>query len=422
MVGSLIILSFCATASVVFLFQLRRKPKPVGETPHCGGCGYSLTGNQSGRCPECGLELTEANIVVGDYPRRLILPLLLLASLAGVVYFGQRAIRLGDWYSYRPTHWVIEDAYSPTPDVADRAWQELRNRRASGKLHEDAENRITELALASYAMPRGAGGPLEPKLIEFLAERYQSGKLSPAQVDRLYSESFSTQLHVRPKIVAGDELPIDAKVIFRAGGGFSRTLNKTASVGGRVLGRHDLAYTAARFSGPLTAIRIDKPGIYDLTVEEDFSLQLIPPKQFSEPFPWTRHLVWTARVEVLEKAPPDLIKWIDQPHLLPVLEKLIVANIDADATGNSFIRMHIFQPPINLAMDVFARIDGRDVLIGKCTAAKGEWNGFTFHLPIEHAEKVDLVLRSSASAARITTDLFEIWKGEIVLKDVKLRK
>ena len=34
-----------------FLFwQDRKRPKPG----HCQECGYDLTGNTSGRCPECG--------------------------------------------------------------------------------------------------------------------------------------------------------------------------------------------------------------------------------------------------------------------------------------------------------------------------------------------------------------------------------
>lgn len=28
-----------------------------GEPDTCPGCGYNLTGNQSGRCPECGLRV-----------------------------------------------------------------------------------------------------------------------------------------------------------------------------------------------------------------------------------------------------------------------------------------------------------------------------------------------------------------------------
>jgi hypothetical protein len=37
----------------------RRKPRPI-FTPHCAGCGYDLTGNESGRCPECGKRIEHA--------------------------------------------------------------------------------------------------------------------------------------------------------------------------------------------------------------------------------------------------------------------------------------------------------------------------------------------------------------------------
>ena len=30
----------------------------LGKEPECGQCGYNLTGNVSGRCPECGWKLT----------------------------------------------------------------------------------------------------------------------------------------------------------------------------------------------------------------------------------------------------------------------------------------------------------------------------------------------------------------------------
>ncbi len=46
-VGSLLVM-VCAFAPVVV--DIRQRPK-VG---HCAHCGYDLTGNASGRCPECG--------------------------------------------------------------------------------------------------------------------------------------------------------------------------------------------------------------------------------------------------------------------------------------------------------------------------------------------------------------------------------
>ena len=42
------------SASTIYLF-IRDRRHPPG---HCQKCGYSLTGNTSGVCPECGKELT----------------------------------------------------------------------------------------------------------------------------------------------------------------------------------------------------------------------------------------------------------------------------------------------------------------------------------------------------------------------------
>jgi hypothetical protein len=42
-----------ATFVVVFAYWLRRRWRETG-LPICRGCGYDLTGNVSGVCPECG--------------------------------------------------------------------------------------------------------------------------------------------------------------------------------------------------------------------------------------------------------------------------------------------------------------------------------------------------------------------------------
>jgi uncharacterized paraquat-inducible protein A len=45
------VLLFSALAAVTLRSALKRAPTPPG---HCSKCGYDLTGNESGRCPECG--------------------------------------------------------------------------------------------------------------------------------------------------------------------------------------------------------------------------------------------------------------------------------------------------------------------------------------------------------------------------------
>lgn len=47
------------TVSIVRSIQLRRLDDRLMEG-HCRGCGYDLTGNVSGRCPECGNSILPA--------------------------------------------------------------------------------------------------------------------------------------------------------------------------------------------------------------------------------------------------------------------------------------------------------------------------------------------------------------------------
>jgi hypothetical protein len=41
-------------AVVLLLLMAGRKGAPVVRGPSCAACGYDLTGNTSGVCPECG--------------------------------------------------------------------------------------------------------------------------------------------------------------------------------------------------------------------------------------------------------------------------------------------------------------------------------------------------------------------------------
>ena len=38
--------------------------------PRCARCGYDLTGNVSGKCPECGASLTEGGVIAPGQPGR----------------------------------------------------------------------------------------------------------------------------------------------------------------------------------------------------------------------------------------------------------------------------------------------------------------------------------------------------------------
>jgi hypothetical protein len=60
----LVVSGASAAASVMWLF---RRIVPSG---HCNQCGYDLTGNVSGTCPECGLQISPSWKVEDDRRRQ----------------------------------------------------------------------------------------------------------------------------------------------------------------------------------------------------------------------------------------------------------------------------------------------------------------------------------------------------------------
>jgi hypothetical protein len=86
--------------------------------------------------------------------------------------------------------------------------------------------------------------------------------------------------------------------------------------------------------------------------------------------------------------------------------------------------VNISAVPVNIAFDVFARIDGKEYPMGAVATAKGHDCGFGVFCsnpPPTPFSKCDVVLRSSEKAAKSTLDLTEIWKGEVLIKDVKVQ-
>jgi predicted amidophosphoribosyltransferase len=45
---------------VMLMERLHDRPGFVGDPPVCSACGYSLRGNESGVCSECGAGIVEA--------------------------------------------------------------------------------------------------------------------------------------------------------------------------------------------------------------------------------------------------------------------------------------------------------------------------------------------------------------------------
>src|SRR5580658_6525765 len=115
-----------------------------GTEPHCRRCNYLLRGLESDRCPECGSELTAANVARGSArpwwralrPGAVIMFVVGMAMLAMWLGMAQNF----NWYHYKPTFLVLRDLNSPKATDAQRAWAELVARDSAGSLWKSSRD------------------------------------------------------------------------------------------------------------------------------------------------------------------------------------------------------------------------------------------------------------------------------------------
>jgi hypothetical protein len=84
--------------------------------------------------------------------------------------------------------------------------------------------------------------------------------------------------------------------------------------------------------------------------------------------------------------------------------------------------------PIDCAFEVLGLVGSRQLRLGGFTVKKRPAGSGTHEhcsypmVPALEVEQVALVLRSSAEVARKTTDIFEIWDGELRLDPVRVER
>ena len=134
----------------------------------------------------------------------------------------------------------------------------------------------------------------------------------------------------------------------------------------------------------------------------------------------------TAPFEILDE-PEGYFDLIDDPGLVPELtEALEPTQVKlkpatcGDKPYQISCRIAIDPMPINIAFDVFIRAADKETHVGAISrpagmsgnwTVEGEYDGPLF-------KACNVILRTSKPAARDTVDLFEIWNGELIYKNV----
>jgi hypothetical protein len=185
-------------------------PRRRGETPFCRTCGYNLTGLVSERCPECGTALGPATIILGERRRRWVVIGAGSLALTAWLVVGFWAVPRVDWYALCPASLLMLDARSSDVRVADRACRELRWRIRKGTLSARQLSSLIEIGLSAQARagPR-LGIRVSSCLLDILGDCYLAGAMSGEQAVRFLGQLYIGELHVRPKVVKGDNVPLE---------------------------------------------------------------------------------------------------------------------------------------------------------------------------------------------------------------------
>jgi hypothetical protein len=410
-----------------------RWPRRRGDEPHCRKCDYLLVGLNSRRCPECGTELTDKNIVQGQRHRRPRLmwagAALSLLALVTLIPVGRALYQTVDWYQYKPTYFVMQDMDSTAPGTSGRAMTELRRREKAGELSASDQNQLVERALKQQVAAKPA--PIATALMDFAARQFADGKLSAQQRKKLLSQTILLTLDVRPTVVVGDDVPFRISTSARVPTLWTVTLRRGAVTvdGNQVLGAENQGFSrmSGFGAGGSTGSRVPAPVVGQHQLEAVAHVEVHQRSGFraepSEPLLAEDHKL-TGQFTVVSGLPTDKVRPTVDPDLLKQLQVAITPQgfrPDPNVAGRLSGTIAIRNCPVNVAFEVIGRCNGKDYTFNNITCNQG---GSTQYL-VASNERVDrmpstiqIILRSSEKGSRQTIDQYDHWNGELVFPDV----
>lgn len=432
-------------------------PRRRGSEPLCRRCEYNLTGHTDAtepRCPECGANLTPLRATVhGRRYRRwgwatmgIIVFLLGLGPLVAEMVGG---VSRYDWYRIMPTSWVVSDATDPNSGRLSRAWVELKRRYEAGDLSAAQTDMLAARCLDEMARPTVRDAALS-RSNEILKLFIQDDVLTGAQWQRLYENFATFEFEVRPRVVAGDQVPIRIVKRGRCPSGVLRYRVTTNSLrvgdrephrlGGSSAG--SVSYGGLGWSG--TSVRLDEPpGLYPVACDVDIEVYAYPswPGDEGARPVHVENRTFRGEIEVLATKPPDLIRMRHSPALDEYYASVTLSSVYArprrqinhneDVVEAAGADLHItvtFEPhcPLDAAFEIWLPSGGQLTNVGSVTHVARPTQVSRHHMGV-HARldtpvrgPVNILLRGSEDVARNTTDIFEIWDGEIIFERVEV--
>jgi hypothetical protein len=408
------------------LFSRRR-----GSEPRCRRCGYDATGNVSGRCPECGADLSARRaVVIGvRHRRRGLIALAIVLILGGLGTGSPRArqfVASIEWYHHVPASWVVRDFDSPMAVTRDRAFDEILRREKAGNLSASKRHDFIERMLRAYV---SAPEKLPGNVLKELLARTVSSDMDDEQRNRFYGTTFPAHLDVRPRVEAGKEVPWRLRLAPRPLGvsyGMRAPVVLAFTVDGRPSTYADRRLADLRTFWDETGRMPPQPaGRHELKLHLRYRVFLDARK--AEPLgSHEQEVTLTAPFDVLPAGTPDVIEEAaDGVQRSALSASIRVEKVVAECRSKHEVLLHCdiwpMLLPADMSFDAFLRFDGREVPAGQVVASKADNpTGLSLTVPATYPppKTVTLVLRSNPEWAHGTVNVRRIWKGELVYKDL----
>lgn len=365
------------------------RPRRKGTDPHCRHCEYNLTGNVSGICPECGHPWTPDAVAIGHRqrsPRRAVAGSLSL--LAACLWFLiPVADRIGsfNYFSLLPTRAVLLFVDSSGKGAGQKAVDDIAARLTAGTVTAtQAEAFFRKIARFDLKVRK--------RVIEAECPPYRIGEAIPQVKGVWLEQSFA-------------KIDIDGNPIVNgSSGGYnldacSYSGSSASSFQPLPLGSHAVCIDLGLQYRWTCAGGVQSTCRYTIPLQDTF--------------------------EVIPAGSEDTIKLLRNPGLKEQLRQCLKTeqtNTQFRGWRTPLLKLMLVarDSPVDMAFDVFARVQGKEYQLSSATFRKnandgcepgGEYMG-------PDTQAADIILRSDPKVARGTVDMTEIWDGELIYPNV----
>lgn len=442
--------------AILLIFGLRGRR--TDDHPLCRKCRFDLVGlpdlmNRArqqapdvpaaadaapARCPECGTEISGPRATRIGHRRRLrsvviLACVCLIAGLALSGAAGWASATQFNWNTIKPVWWLKSESGSPNTPTAVAALSELTGRVKAGRLKTGDAAHLIARGLACQADTARAW---IPEWGDFIQTAWGRGLLSEEQRLAYVRNAAQPRVVVRSRTIRGERCALQLHVSrARAGRRIALFLQPrlvSAEIAGRALALPEwggyMGLSAGNSGALGNSITIDaEPGEHVLRTEWAYRAVETPGASVPATPEWK--VVVETPITVLPEG-AELLRLVKDESLRPAVRAAIRADplsVRPGGDGKVFLSsLLVFtNPPVDLAFRVVLRSGGRE-WPGGTVVVKSGFSGqhaVGFGAEVDDsfdARSMDVILRPSLNAATGTTDIFDVWDGEIVIENVPI--